>query len=130
MLDCFNAEILHGWRPAGRDSALWNVCDLDAQFASLFIQSAYRQALESLGVKEANVALGAAGQIVEMVQSVIMSLAGHPVTLLPSKAAYIPKGGTYAPPAWQSARALSRYQKGPGVRAWVAFASSRGSGAA
>jgi len=48
--------------------------DLETEFAAQFIQGLYPLALEPLRIEEAGASIRAAGQVVEVIQSVIMFL--------------------------------------------------------
>ena len=48
--------------------------DLETEFASQLVQGAYPPALESFRIEEAGATIRAAGQVVEVIQSVIMFL--------------------------------------------------------
>ena len=51
--------------------------DFEMEFASQFVQSPHKPALEPFGVEDASSAIRAAGQIMEMIEAVIMLLPGH-----------------------------------------------------
>ena len=73
--------------------------DFKIEFAAQFVQGLHKPPLEAFRVEEASAAVGAARQVMEMIETVKMLLPWHSAIIGSLSAAYIAKNATYAPPA-------------------------------